>query len=170
MKFISVDPSLSNTAIVWGEIVDGKIIPIGYKLAHSEKGKDKKVAVMEDRVSRIRSIFTMIDEVLSMYPPDICAFEYSSGSQSSAGAISVGVSCAIAAKLPLPSLGVTPMEVKKVIGKGVISKVDVMNYCETKYPDFPYERKKDGTMVLGKMEHVADAIIIMEAGLKKLNK
>lgn len=25
MKFISIDPSLSNTAIVWGEIVDGKI-------------------------------------------------------------------------------------------------------------------------------------------------
>jgi len=25
MKFVSVDPSLSNTAIVWGEIVDGKI-------------------------------------------------------------------------------------------------------------------------------------------------
>lgn len=170
MKFVSIDPSLSNTAIVWGEIVDGKVIPIGYRLAHSEKGKDKKVAVMEDRVNRIRNIFTMIDEVISMYPPDVCAFEFSSGSQSSAGAVSVGVSCAIAAKLPLPSVGCTPMEVKKVIGKGIISKTDIMNYCAAKYPDFPYERKKDGTMILGKMEHICDAIIIMEACIKKLNK
>lgn len=30
MKFISIDPSLSNTAIVWGEIVGGKIKKIKY--------------------------------------------------------------------------------------------------------------------------------------------
>ena len=30
MKFVSIDPSVSNTAIVWGKIIGGKIKKIKY--------------------------------------------------------------------------------------------------------------------------------------------
>lgn len=168
--FVSVDPSLSNTAIVWGTIDDNnKITPLGYKLAHSEKGKDKKVPVMEDRVNRIRAIFEMVDEVLEEFKPTISFGEYPSGSQSSSASVSLGISCSVLAKLP-NFIGVTPMDVKKVVGKGVITKKDIMDYCEANFPYFPYERKKDGTMVAGRMEHICDSIIIGVAGIKKMNK
>lgn len=168
MRFLSIDPSMSNTAIVWGEIKEDKTLLLqGYKIVHTEKSKEK-VAVMADRVNRVRSIFTMMDEVIAEQQPDVSFFEYSSGSQSSSGAISVGVSCAIAAKLPTPNFGVTPMDVKKIVGKGTISKDQVMEYCLSKYPDFNFEKKKDGSLVKARMEHVCDAILIGLAGIKKM--
>jgi hypothetical protein len=63
MKFISIDPSLSNTAIVWGEIVDGNIIPKNWKIVASKKST-VKIPVMQDRLNRIKDIFAAIDEIL----------------------------------------------------------------------------------------------------------
>ena len=168
MKFVSIDPSLSNTAIVWGKIVDGVIIPISWKVVSSTKSS-KKMSVMEDRLNRIKDIFNAVDNVLDGINPDITFGEYPSGSQSSSASVSLGISLSILAKLPNLT-AVTPMDVKKVVGKGVVSKDDVMDYCVLNFPDFPFERKKDGTLVKARMEHVADSIAIALAGLKKLNK
>lgn len=166
MKFISVDPSLSNTAIVWGEIKDGKIVPENWVVVASKKSS-AKIPVMQDRLNRIKDIFAAIDEVLLLVKPDVCFGEFPSGSQSSSASVSLGISLAILAKLP-NLIAVTPMDVKKVVGKGIVSKDDVMDYCVLNYPNFQFEKKKDGTLVKARMEHVADAIVIFEAGLKKM--
>ena len=168
MRFVSIDPSMSNTAIVWGTINEDKTLNLqGYKIVHTEKSGDKKVAVMVDRLDRIRDIFDAVDEVLNNFEPDFCFGELPSGSQSSQGAVGVGISLAILAKLP-NLIHVTPMEVKKVIGAGIITKDQVMDYCLNKYPDFNFEKKKDGSMVKARMEHLCDAIAICEAGIKKM--
>lgn len=169
MKFISVDPSLSNTAIVWGNYSDGIIEWLGYDIAISKKSPNKKMKVMEDRVNRIVGIFSCIDNVIERENPIISFGEYPSGSQSSAAAVSLGISCSILAKLP-NLIGVTPMDVKKIVGAGIVDKKHIMKYCENKYPDFNYERKKDNSFVEGRMEHVCDAMVIAEAGILKLNK
>ena len=166
MKFISIDPSLSNTAIVWGEIVDGNIIPKNWKIVTSKKSSTK-IPVMEDRLNRIKDIFSAVDKVLDEVKPDVCFGEYPSGSQSSSASVSLGISLSILAKLP-NLIAVTPMAVKKVIGAGIISKDQIMDYCLNKYPDFPFEKKKDGTLVKARMEHVCDSVVIALAGIKKM--
>lgn len=166
MKFISIDPSLSNTAIVWGEIVDGKIIPENWTIVSSKKSPTK-TPVMEDRLNRIKDIFSAVDKVLDEVKPDVCFGEYPSGSQSSQASVGVGCSLSILAKVP-NLIAVTPMAVKKVIGAGIISKDQIMDYCLNKYPDFPFEKKKDGTLVKARMEHTCDAIVIALAGIKKM--
>lgn len=166
MKFVSIDPSLSNTAIVWGEIIYGKIIPENWTIVASKKSA-AKIPVMEDRLNRIKDIFTAVDKVLDEVKPDVCFGEFSTGSKSSSSAISIGVSLSILAKLP-NLVPVTAMAVKKVIGTGIITKDQIMDYCLNKYPDFPFEKKKDGTLVKARMEHVCDAVVIALAGLKKM--
>ena len=166
MKFVSIDPSLSNTALVWGEIMEDKTINLqGYKIVHTEKSGDKKVPVMVDRLNRVQDIFYAVDETLMDVCPDICFGELPSGSQSSQGAVGAGISLAILAKLP-NLIHVTPMDVKKVIGRGIITKDQIMDYCLNKYPYFQFEKKKDGTLVKARMEHVCDAVVICEAGVK----
>lgn len=166
MKFVSIDPSLSNTAIVWGEIVDGKIIPENWTIVASKKSAEK-IPVMEDRLNRIKDIFAAVDKVLDEVRPDICFGEYPSGSQSSQASVGVGCSLSILAKLP-NLVAVTPMAVKKIVGAGIITKDQIMDYCLNKYPDFPFEKKKDGTLVKARMEHTCDAIAIALAGIKKM--
>ena len=62
MKFVSIDPSMSNTALVWGEIKEDKTLNLqGYKIVHTEKSSDKKVPVMVDRLDRISDIFEGVD-------------------------------------------------------------------------------------------------------------
>jgi len=167
MKFISVDPSLSNTAIVWGEIVEDKIIPENWTVVASKKSSTK-IPVMQDRLNRIKDIFAAIDEVLLLVKPDVCFGEFPTGSLNSSAAVSLGISLAILAKLPNLT-AVTALDVKKVVAKGVVSKDDVMDYCVLNYPDFPYEKRGD-VLIKARMEHVCDSIVIAEAGIKKLNK
>lgn len=121
---------------------------------------------MVDRLERIRKIFAEVDKVLDTWKPDVCIAELPSGSQSSSGAIGVGISLSILAKLPNLT-AVTPTDVKRIVGKGVISKDQVMDYCLNKYPNFGFEKKKDGTLVKARMEHICDSIVIVEAGVKK---
>lgn len=166
MKFVSIDPSLSNTAIVWGKIIGGNIIPENWIIVSSKKSSTK-IPVMEDRLNRIKDIFSAVDKVLDEVKPDVCFGEYPSGSQSSSASVSLGISLSILAKLP-NLIAVTPMAVKKVIGAGIISKDQIMYYCLNKYPNFHFEKKKDGTLVKARMEHVADSLVICEAGLKKM--
>ncbi len=167
MRFLSIDPSMSNTALVWGYIKENKLELIDYSIVHTEKSSNKKLPVMVDRLERIRLIFSKVDEVLSSWQPDICFGELPSGSQSSAASIGIGISLSALAKLPNLT-AVTPTDVKKIIGKGIISKDQVMDYCANKYTSFNFEKKKDGTLVKARMEHICDAIVIAEAGIKKL--
>lgn len=159
--FVSVDPSMSNTAVVYGYIENNNLVPIGYKLFQTVKSINKRKPVMLDRLERITDTICKMNDFINVIKPDICFGELPSGSQSSSASVGVGVSLSILAMLPNLKV-VTPMDVKKVVGKGVISKEDIIEYCINKYPTFPYERKKD-VIIKGRMEHVCDAIVIAEA-------
>ena len=50
MKFLSIDPSMSNTALVWGYIKENKLELIDYSIVHTEKSSNKKLPVMVDRL------------------------------------------------------------------------------------------------------------------------
>ncbi len=168
MKFISVDPSLNNTAVVVGVIYNDKIVPQEYTLiqTHPPKKGEPKI---KNLVYRVRHILKTLKEIVDRENADCCFAELPTGSQSSTASIGVGVSCSIISVLCENTTYVTASEVKiSAVGNKNATKKEIMKYCEDKYPDFNFERKKDGTLVEGRMEHVCDAICIAEAGFKKL--
>lgn len=169
IKYMSLDPSLTNTAVVWGKLDISKDIlyPEGYELINTVKTKLKTIRQSSDLVRRCRTINEKLHELIEDYKPNVVFVETPSGSQNYSGAISYAVSCYLIGTIDPPPIEVTPLEVKMYsAGKGTASKKDIMEYCINKFPDFPYERKKDGTLVEAKMEHVCDSIATSIAGIK----
>lgn len=166
MKFISVDPSLSNTAVVIGEINESSIVPFDYvllKTSPAKKGEPKIKSI----VDRSKYILNSVQEIIEKENPSICFAELPTGAQSASAAVGVGVSCCIIAMLCDNTITVTASDVKvNATGNKNATKKEIISYCENKYPDFPFKRKKDGSILEGEMEHVADSIAIAEAGLK----
>jgi len=177
--FISIDPGLRNTALVWGIIENGVLVPHYWDYVGTKSLKGEKTGFGAVRRAR------MINKKIAQYTRgfDIAFGEVPNGSQSAAAMKGLGISAYLLATINIPMVEVSPMDVKKVINpragkakfKGSkerveVSKEDVMEYCYKKYPNFPYERKKKtGAVVLARMEHVCDAIVIAEAGMKKEN-
>lgn len=160
-----MDPSLTNTALVWGFIRDGELEPVDWTLSVTKPNKNMKVA--EDTVDRCRHTQGVIQEVLDDWQPDICFAETPSGSKSSNAMKSYGVSCAYIAQLVPKSVEVTPTELKQAtVGKKTASKDEMMEWAYDSFPDFPWEFYQ-GKLKKAKMEHVADAIGAAYTGMKK---
>lgn len=164
IRFISMDPSLSNTALVWGSIIDGELYPEDWVLAKTRKSQEGRVGA--DTVRRCRYTLDTIRDIVEEIDPDVCFAETPSGSKSSHAAKSYGASCCFIASLPTPVVEVTPKQLKGLTAGSGASKVEIMDWAEDLFPDFPFDRHLSGAMVVGKMEHVADAIGAVYAGMK----
>jgi len=169
INYMSLDPSLTNTAVVWGEldIKTDTLYPKEYELINTTKSKLKSIRSSSDLIRRCRTINEKLQELIIAYEPKIVFVETPSGSQNYSSAISYAVSCYLIGTIDPAPIEVTPLEVKMYsVGKGTASKKEIMLYCENKFPDFPYDKKKDGSFVEAKMEHVCDSIAASVAGLK----
>ena len=165
--FLSADPALKNTALIWGQIENGVIKPIGHMISTTDKVKGEKVMI--DMVNRARKTIENIISTVTLVSPDYTFSEIPSGSQSLSGAKSAALSCAYIALLGSDCVISTPGEVKKATGnKRTATKDDIMNWADNKFPDYDFPRKKDGTMVKGKCEHICDALAVVESGILKM--
>lgn len=165
--FLSADPSLKNTALIWGQIENGVIKPIGHMISTTDKVKGEKVMI--DMVNRARKTIENIISTVTLVSPDYTFSEIPSGSQSLSGAKSAALSCAYIALLGADCVISTPGEVKKATGnKRTATKEDIMDWADKKFPDYEFPRKKDGTMVKGKCEHICDALAVVESGILKM--
>lgn len=165
--FVTIDPSLCNTAVVKGRIEDDVLIPEDCYVHITEQPKNKKqVRASSILINRGRSILTTAKDWVEEAKPDIIFAETPSGSQSHSGAISYAVSCMFIASLTSPApIEITPQEVKNVLGKGKYTKKQIIAYVEKRYPNF-LPRKSNGEIHEGQSEHIADAIVAAEAGIK----
>jgi len=157
---------MSNYGIVYGDIIDGRLIPVGWKIAKTAKGKNKQVLVSSDTVSRCRDLHQTLQHTINWWQPKVIFAELPTGSKSSAAAKSYGISCYSLATVSPPPILVTPVAVKKsTVGSKSASKQAMMSYAQTNYPDFPYDLKADGSLKITTMEHICDAICIAECGM-----
>lgn len=164
-KFISIDPSLRNTAIVWGKIDSENIDIDGWRLVTTHKDTKKGVRASSDSVRRAKRVVEALKYTMEEVKPDVCFGETPSGSQSSAGMLSYGVSCVYLAMLEPEVIEVTPTEIKKhVSGRKDASKEVIMDWVEERHPGI-LPRKKDGTILKSRAEHVADAIAAAHTGM-----
>lgn len=170
MTIIAIDPSLTNTAYVVLNYKGGKLTPIESRISQTKKAKAKDCPVMQDRVDRIRQHTKTLFDLDMNYKPDYIVSELPSGSQSSSAAVSVGYACGLIALSGLISDSVTctPMEVKKQVGGINPGKKEVIEYVDKRYPNF-LPRKHNGEINLGQAEHIADAIVVAEVCVNKIN-
>lgn len=89
------------------------------------------------------------------------------GSQNARSMMSCGLCIGILASCPVPIIPVTPTQVKKS-GFGVASatKEEQIEWATEKYPDAPWMRVKSTGKLLGKNEHLADAVAAIHAGVE----
>jgi len=182
MKFLGIDPSLRNTAIVQGHInEENNLVPLTYKLIQTTKSKSKKKKATDDLIDRCRSIYIETqalingtylndnNEILLDYAsPDFIFIESPSGSQSANAAKSYAISCFLIATLYPEAYTVTPNELKvKSQGSKTATKHEMVEWVQNTYPDFKLPAHA-GKVNMSKAEHVADAVAAAHVGYNKL--
>jgi Holliday junction resolvasome RuvABC endonuclease subunit len=167
-KFIAIDSSLANTGIAIGEIDQNRNVKVhAIGLNETIKSKNKQIRASSDTISRGRQTHTFIHSLLESVQPDFVFVETPSGSQSSAGMKSYGMTCQLIAGLDPKPIEVTPDEVKKAsVGKKTASKKEMMDWAYGLFPDLEWFVNKSTGKLQNKNEHMADGIAIVYAGIK----
>ncbi len=174
MRFLSIDPSLTHTGMVWGIIKDNNQLQvIGNELIETQKTKDKKIRASSDTIERCRQTYNAVTNIINDFQPLIIFVETPSGSQSADGMKSYGAVCQLIATLnPIP-IEVTPIEVKlATVGNKTASKLDMIKWAYNNVHGVGWSTSSkgfimdDGVSLAHKNEHVADACAIAVAGTK----
>lgn len=184
MRFISIDPSLRNTAIVAGIITeDNELEPLTYELITTTKSKDKKRKSTDDLIDRCRHIYNKMHSLINQTVPnektgelfsefahpDFIFVESPSGSQSASAAKSYAISCFLIATLYPSAYTVTPNELKVMTqGSKTATKHEMVTWAQERFPEFKFPMHGD-KVNMSKSEHIADALAAAVAGFKKLN-
>jgi len=163
MEFISIDPALANTALVFGETEGDELRLIEYKLIQTKKEKGGT----DEVVGRCELINNNVHDYIKEKDPDYVLIETPSGSQSFMGGVSYAVVCYLIATIKRYKevLTTTPVGMKKhILGKNDATKEEIIEYVGTKYPYF--ELPMVGTQInKSKAEHIADAVGVAETCL-----
>lgn len=187
MKFVSIDSSLNHTGIAVGTYVGGEIsIQKLYLFENGEEieKKHKKVSKYKRRkteecievctISYHNIKKTLIEVGINTI--DIIFIEVPTGSQSSSGMKSYGVTCQLIGVLE-DYFKVIPVSAEgaKVasVGNKSASKGDIINWAYNLYPNLDWEIHKVGKykgQLKDKNEHMADAIAIAYEGIQRYTR
>lgn len=168
MHIIGMDPSLSN----WGMAhchynpLTHELTVLDLHLIETTPNRAKFDLTSTDPKShldlaRSAKIHTTMQQYLQK-GAYVCA-EIPVGSQSARAMCSYGVCVALLSTVQQPFLGVTPNQVKAVVGKHA-SKADIIQWAHERHPAVNWLKK--GGRLLNKNEHLADAIVAVYATVR----
>lgn len=172
IKIAGIDPSLTNTGICIGEYdLDTNTYTLqDIFLIETAPTKNKQIRKNSDDLERCGAIANAIYKHCSD-----CSFVFAEipvGSQNFRAAFAFGMVIGILAgisKSPNTKWRlhqVSPSEAKAAIPNGTknTSKPEIMDWAWETFPDLQWQVRKD--KLVNKMEHPADAIAILNAGVK----
>ncbi|MGV1754776.1 hypothetical protein [Agrobacterium sp. CG674] len=164
-----LDGSLRNfgVATAWLDLqtLDLEIKELTIIKTANEKGK--QVRVSSDYMRRALDIRTGVHAALKGVTTAF--YEVPSGGQDYKSVMGFGIVIGTYAGIPVPGSEVSPGETKiAAVGTRTASKEEMIAWAFEKYPDAPWRtRKFKGEIVpTADNEHIADAVAIMEAGIK----
>jgi Holliday junction resolvasome RuvABC endonuclease subunit len=171
IKFVGIDPSLTNTGLVWGHITkQDDIVFEGWGLIQTKARGKKKIAASNHLIDRCEIIYKSLSSFLNKHKPRVVFAETPSGSQNYHAAISYAVSCFALVTIEQDLVDVTPRDIKlSMCGKEDTSKEEIVSVIQQKYSYFNIPmRKLKGEMVvnMSKAEHVCDAAGAVITGIK----
>ncbi len=172
IKIAGIDPSLTNTGICVGEynLDTGEYTLDNIYLIETAPTKNKQIRRNSDDLSRCKDIA----EAIYKHCKD-CSFvfaEIPTGAQSSRAAFAFGMVIGLLAGVTASEstkwrlIQVSPSEAKSNVPNGTknTSKPEIMDWAWKKFPHLQWQVRKD--KLISKMEHPADAIAILNAGIK----
>ena len=166
MKVLGIDPSLRNfgLAIATLDLKTMKYTVNSLALVETEAdNKNKQVRKNSTDLERCRVIFREMTDALQGVELVFC--EVPVGSQSARAMASYGFCLGLLASIQTPLIQVTPSEVKMAAtGDKNATKDEMIQWAVGAHPDAGWLRR--GKSLIGKNEHLADAVASIEAGLR----
>ncbi|MBY3231934.1 hypothetical protein [Rhizobium laguerreae] len=168
-----LDGSLRNfgVATAWLDLETLKLDIHQLTIIKTELSKDKKVRSSSDYLRRSLEIKNGVHP--AMKGVTTAFYEVPSGGQDYKSVMGFGIVIGTYAGLPVPGCEVSPYETKlAAVGTKTASKEEMIAWAFEKYPDAPWRLYEKGGKSWKKgdphsdNEHVADAVAIMEAGIK----
>jgi Holliday junction resolvasome RuvABC endonuclease subunit len=168
LNIVGVDPSLSNFGFAIGrlDITTDTLIVDSLKLVETKpEAKTKNVRQSSLDYDRAVGLYAALTETVK--DADMIFVEMPVGSQSSRAQTSYGVCIGLIASITdIPVIQVSPSEVKKAtVGSNTATKEEMIAWAFERHPDANWKLNKQ-LKPLKKMEHVADAVAAIEAGIK----
>lgn len=162
---LAVDPSLEHTgfAVVDDGEPGGSVISCGVIVPGKHKG-----LITIERAMRLHEIALNLDNVLYHFSIEEIFAEVAVGAIDQASAFSLfsvgGMLIGLSTGRGIPLTLITPREIKtRVFGRSDAKKKEIMAWARRTWPNAPFPTR------VGDFEHIADAMAIYEAGLKKGN-
>ncbi len=164
-----LDGSLRNFGVVKCalDLETLKLEVVSMDLFKTEKSKVKSIRSSSDNLARAQSIASGLRTTLA--DANTLFAEVPSGGQSYDAVLGFGIVIGLYAGLTVPMCEVSPSETKlAALGTKTASKQEMIDWAVEKYPDAPWRKtKRKGEMVPTlDNEHLADAIGVIEAGIK----
>lgn len=170
LKLIGIDPSLRNFgyASALYDTDTGEVEIVELNLVESkpaDKSTKKKIRQncldLEDAKEQQRGMIAYASG------HQLAIAEVPVGSQSARSMASYGICVGVLSSCPVPLIPVSPTEVKKA-GHGASSatKEEQIEWAVTKHPEANWLRVKKTGNLLGKNEHMADAVAAIYAGIR----
>lgn len=169
IKVLGLDPAFANFGVVFAEL---NLDTLDFDIIDMELIKTKKLAGKGDRVSsdRLRRAKEIHTALQKWYAEASLVFaEIPQGTQSASAATALGMSAGIIACCPLDVIEVTAREVKiGAIGKPTATKDQMINWATQLHPqaDWLTKTRQGVVSFTGANEHLADAVGVINAGLK----
>lgn len=169
INLVSFDPSLRNWGCVNATLdTSNNVVTVtGMSLVETSEAASAKKGVRQNSQD-VSSSALLHDGMNAACEGMSLAFaEVPVGSQSARAMASYGICCGVLGGCPLPLIQVTPTEVKKAaVGHGTATKEEMIEWAVAKHPEAPWLRVKSTGKLLGKNEHLADAVAAIYAGIK----
>jgi Holliday junction resolvasome RuvABC endonuclease subunit len=174
--FISLDGTIANIGMIIGTFGPLQVIaPKDGILFKTAPTKNKKIPKSEDYLNRCNYLYMQVNNLVTSIKPNYVFLEGPTGSQDANSAKSIGAIYMLAGAIKAniskwdgELVIVTPIAVKKAsVGSNTASKEEMLSWAVDKYPDFPFYKSKRGE-VYAYNEHLADAIAVAHAGVKKI--
>lgn len=163
-----IDPSLRNTGYCKGklETETGMVNLTEIGLFQTSKSSNKQIRANSDTLERTQK--TMYGLLDAMKGVDLIFAELPSGSQTASGMKSYAISIAHIAVISRNRglIQVQPNDIKKAVGGRITTtKDEIIRWAYQRFSGLDWPKKKDGTLIKSKVEHIADSIAAIHAGM-----
>ena len=181
MNIIGLDPSLTATGWCVMEVEIPSLRPlrvIEHATSKTAPNKNKKVRVSSDNLERARTQHKAMLDAIERHGCKLAISEVPSGAQSAKAAMAFGMVIGLLASMPIALVEVTPTEVKMAAcGNKIADKEDIVRWAVDQTKQLgaldqwktgaknDWEIEIDGKYVVKTMEHQADAMAVIAAGL-----
>lgn len=171
IKVVAFDPSMSNFGICLATVDANTLKPTieDLQLIKTEPETKKGVKKVSDDIRRAKEVLAGMRDACEGRALAIVEVPLGVAAQYNHAIFNSGLVTGVLAACPIPLIQVFPQDVKvTAIGRRQAAKEEMIEWAMEKYPSAPWRMRRFGNALrpIADNEHLADAVAILETGLK----